>query len=345
MSFREGDIIETGRGELFDVKGLVHPRDRVIAFIRYFPKRQGARQRTGIHYEKVYSFDDRYRVLKERFPHYLVNDPVFDETLCEVPKTDIKKHFDPATRLQELRSSKKQDALEALAVETAGLVQEEAHIPWKEIGITGSVMIGLHTTRSDIDIVVYGSDNCRKAHHALTELLENCGGFRSYNEKEIRTLFEFRSRDTHVGYKDFVRTESRKSLEGKFKERDYFIRFVKNPNEDNEKYGDVCFENMGYATIKCTVRDDSESIFTPCTYEVDRVRIQQGPKVSDISQIVSFRGRFCEQARNGEAVVAHGKIERVTDLKRDRKYSRLLLGNKPEDFMALLPTLLNQSEF
>ena len=53
-------------------------------------------------------------------------------------------------------------------------------------------------------------------------------------------------------------------------------------------------------------------------------------------EVVSFRGRFCEQARKGEKIVAQGKIEQVT--KEDgTTYYRLLIGNEPTDY--LIPKL------
>lgn len=54
-----------------------------------------------------------------------------------------------------------------------------------------------------------------------------------------------------------------------------------------------------------------------------------------IEEIVSFRGRFCEQAKNGETIEAQGKVELVTNKKNRREYYRLILGNKPTDYMVL----------
>jgi predicted nucleotidyltransferase len=173
-------------------------------------------------------------------------------------------------------------------------------------------------------------------HSALKVILKNESDiFRRYTLKELRHLFSFRCKDTIVSFEDFVPTESRKTLQGKFHGRDYFIRCVKDWNEVNEKYGDVQYENVGYAKIKATVVDDSESIFTPCTYKLEKTTIVEGASPESISEIVSFRGRFCEQAVTGETVVAQGKVEKVYDNRTDRKHFRLLIGNKPSDFMIL----------
>jgi predicted nucleotidyltransferase len=336
MKAREGDLLESRARVVFDVKGLVHPQDRVIAFVRYFPDEKGERKRNGVAYGKVYSLSKRYTLLKERFPQYLVYDPVFDEMLCEVPVSDVKKHYKPVSRVQGLRSSRCLDGLESRAIELVELLKEEANIPWKAIGLSGSIMAGLHTANSDIDPIVYGFVNCGKVYSALKGILrEKLVGPKPYTREELRILYEFRSKDTAASFEDFVRTESRKVLQGKFLGTDYFVRFVKDWNEIGENYGDVQYKNAGYARIRATVADDSQSIFTPCTYRIENVRVVEGPNIQPITEIASFRGRFCEQARTGEAVIAQGKIERVIDRRQNREYFRILLGNKPSDLMIL----------
>jgi predicted nucleotidyltransferase len=118
-------------------------------------------------------------------------------------------------------------------------------------------------------------------------------------------------------------------------ETDYFIRFVKDWGEVDETYGDVQYKNVGYARIEARVVDDSEAIFTPCTYKIGSAKSFEGPKLEPISEIVSFRGRFCEQARIGETVVAQGKVERVIDRRRNHEDFRLLVGNKPSDHIFI----------
>lgn len=335
MAAREGDYIETSEGLIFDVKGLVHPPNRIIAFIRYFPDKKGKRRRGERFYDKVYSLADRYKLLKKRFPQYLVHDPVFDEVLCEVPTQEVKKHYKPVSRLEELRHTGRLDALENRALQFAEELKRTANIPWNSLGISGSVMVGLHTENSDIDPVVYGSENCRKAHSALKKLLKDVESpFKPYTREELRKLFSFRAKDTAMNFEDFVRTEERKVLQGKFQNGDYFMRFVKDWREITAEYGALRYQNVGYAKIRAAVEMDSEAIFTPCTYKIRDVETLEGASFP-VEEICSFRGRFCEQARTGEAVVAQGKVERVIDDVHNRAYHRVLLGNKASDYMVL----------
>jgi len=332
---REGDVVETVDHLFFDVKGLVHPPEGVVAFIRFVPDPKGDRKCDGTTYRKVYALSERYALLKEAFPHYVVYDPVFDENLCEVPVKAVRHYYKPVDGLRNLRREDKLDEVEAQALRFAKLLKETAGVPWSHLGVSGSILVKLHTSASDVDPVVYGSKNCYRVYSALKSLLEDKKSLvRPYSPDELKKLFDFRSKDTVMSFEDFVRTESRKVLQGMFMERDYFVRLVKDWNEIEERYGTIRYKSVGYARIKAKVVDDSQMIFTPCCYRIENVKVIDGVRVEPIEEIVSYRGRFCEQARNGETVIAQGKIERVQKLG-EREHYRLLLGNKISDHMIL----------
>jgi len=333
--FREGDFIETSDGNIFDVKGYVHPVGKVVAFVRYTPNQRGERKKGKALYQKVYPLQERYKLLKERFPQYLVHDLVFDEWLCEVSINVIRRHYKPSDRLRTLRQKKRLTSLESAALRFAELLKRSATIGWNALGISGSLLVELHTATSDIDIIAYGTQNCYKVYNSLKTLARDRNSrVKSYDIEELGRLFGFRSKDTRVSFEDFIRTESRKVLQGKYEEHDYFIRCVKDWGEISERYGDVHYSKVGYVRIRATIDDDSEAIFTPCKYGVENVNVLDGKIFKPISEIVSFRGRFCEQAKKDEVVVAQGKLERVRSEKGE-EYFRLLLGNMPSDFMVL----------
>jgi predicted nucleotidyltransferase len=332
---REGDLLETTDNILFDVKGLIHPSNRVVAFLRYVPDPDGDRERDGMRYRKVYALSERYALLGQAFPQYLVYDPVFNEHLCEVPVEAVKQHHQPTHRLQDLRYEDELDEVEGTALRFVELLKENAGVPWSKLGISGSILVRLHTSTSDVDPIVYGSETCHKVYSTLRQMLgDKKSLLKPYSLEELKELFDFRSKDTITSFEDFVRTDSRKALQGKFMGRDYFVRFVKDWNEVKEQYGTILYKPVGYAKIKAKVVDDSEAIFTPCCYRIENVEILEGPHVEPIEEIVSFRGRFCEQVKSGEVVIAQGKVER---LRREghREHFRLLLGNKVSDHMIL----------
>lgn len=52
-------------GLIFDVKGLIHPLNRVIAFVRYIPTHNGNRIRDGIRYQRMYRLEQRFAFLRQ----------------------------------------------------------------------------------------------------------------------------------------------------------------------------------------------------------------------------------------------------------------------------------------
>ena len=337
MMPREGDLIKTKSGVVFDVKGLIHPPGKIIAFPRFIPSPEGTRQGNNATYGKIYSLGDRFNYLQQNHPDLIVFDSVFGETLCEVPFTHIAEHYRPTEKLALLLKAKHLTELENKALQLAIKLKEKAKIPWSAIGISGSIMVGLTTETSDIDPLVYGAENSQKAYIALQKLrCEADSGFKPYTPAELHDLFDFRSKDTQMSFEDFKVVESRKAFQGKFMETDYYIRFVKDWSDLDEQYGDMWFKNSGYSRIAATTNDSSDALFTPCTYKLKDVQVLEGPKLAPIEEVVSFRGRFCQQAFDGEKIEAQGKVELVTIKKNGAKHYRLILGNKPADYMVLL---------
>ncbi len=336
MKAREGDLIRTKSNVVFDVKGTTHPKDKVIAFPRFIPQADGTRRGKDTMYGKVYSLGDRFKYLQENHPDLIVFDEVFGETLCEVPTSQIAEHYQPTEKLAQLRKAKTLSPLEQKALQLAVMLKEKAGIPWSAIGVSGSIMAGLTTTTSDIDPLVYGIENSRRAYKALLELRQTEGsGFKPYTTEELKNLYDFRNKDTRMNFEDFQAVETRKAFQGMFMGTDYFIRFVKDYNEITEQYGDMTFQNSGYCRILSAISGDEDALFTPCSYKLGSVQILEGPQLSPIEEIVSFRGRFCMQATVGEHVEAQGKAELVTDKKTGETHYRLILGNKPQDYMVL----------
>lgn len=333
---REGDFIETPEGLIFDVKGLIHPPDRVVAYLRYFEDPSGARRHDGRRYVKVYSLSDRDAILRERYPCYIYYDNVFDEWLEGVPNNLIAKHYEPTSKVLNFLKNQPLNGIEKEALMFIQAVHDFSGVPFEKLGISGSILVNLCASESDIDVIVYGRKNCRLVHEALGHFMDKQkSGFSRYNLYDLKKLYEFRFKDTLMSFSDFCAIENRKSIQGKFMGRDFFVRFIIDWDEVAESYGDRIYRRVGYSKIKAKIEDDEDSIFTPCEYAISNVRILDGVSgASSPIRIVSFRGRFCEQAKKGEWVIAQGKIEKVIE-KNGEEYYRMILGAKPTDFMII----------
>jgi predicted nucleotidyltransferase len=330
----ESHYLETIEGLFFAVKGLVHPPDRFLACFRYMPDPAGGdREKGGRRYRRLYRFPEQERLLREKYPHYLTFDPICQTTLQSVPRKYLRRIYDPCARLQELWQKAERDPVEKEALAFAHLLHKEAGVPWTSLGLSGSVLIGLHTPRSDLDLAVYGLQSCWAVHQALKGLLAaGDSGVGRLDERGMEELYASRVADTRISFSDFVRSERDKVIQGRFHGRPYFIRFLRAPAEVRERYGDCRYTPLGRVEIEATVTDAREAIFTPCLYPLEAVRFLKGPRVEGLAEIISYRGRFCEQAQEGDAVLASGTLERVQAWD-GHTWHRLLLGNHPEDYM------------
>jgi predicted nucleotidyltransferase len=333
----EGYYLETRERLFFAVKGLEHPPDRVIAVLRYAPDSQkGDRKKGAGLYRRYYHFSEQEQFLQASYPEYLAYIPEFQATLQSVPRSLIHRIYDPRRRLKQMMEAPALEALEQDAADFIGILRAQTEAPWPAFGITGSLLIGMHTKYSDLDLVMYGGENCARIYQTLRTLLDtqSVPELKRLDAHGLEELYAERVKDTHMDFRDFADVEKTKVNQGRFRERTYFIRFVRNEPEVSETYGDFRYFRVGRARIAASIADDRESIFTPCRYKLTNVRSLDGPQIPDLDEIVSFRGRFCEQARTGDSVIAAGTLERVQSSRGDA-WHRLLLGNSAQDSMLV----------
>ena len=331
MRAREGDFVETSDGLFFDVKGLVHPPDRIVAYLRYYPNSRGARLRNGLRYAKVYELSQRHSLVRSKWPQYLYHDEAQGRDLQGVPKDDVLKLHKPEHRLTAILHSRHRDMLETLAARLIEILTRRSRLPSVSFGISGSLLVGLHQRHSDIDVIVYGEETASRVHGTLNALLEEDECFHRYREHDLKRLYTRRGLQNAIGFKDFARQESRKVLQGRFMDHDYFIRCVKKWREVTEVYGDAWYQSKGRCMVSARVVDDEESLLTPCRYLLEHVHILAGPVSRTPREVVSFRGRFAEQARTGERIVARGRLESVQS--GESRYSRLVVGEGRTDVL------------
>jgi predicted nucleotidyltransferase len=335
----ESFYLETKDGLFFAVKGFEHPPGRRIAVFRYRPDTTGGdRRKGGTSYRRLYHFDEQEQHIRSAYPQYLAYDPVFQTTLQSVPESTVQKIYDPRQRFRELEQACTRAEIEEDAFAFLCLLQNQAQVPSSALGITGSLLTGLYTDKSDLDAVVFGAENCRSVYRALLRMLDerSCPDLNRLDAAGMQKLFEQRVADTPMAYEEFVKLEKGKANQGRFRQREYFVRFVKDSHEAGHAYGSLRYAPIGRAVITASIADARDAIFTPCRYPLSNVRILEGPHGAIPNEIISFRGRFCEQAHAGEFVYASGTLERIENDQGSLHY-RLLLGNFPED------TLLSSS--
>ncbi|MFX1392834.1 MAG: nucleotidyltransferase domain-containing protein [Promethearchaeota archaeon] len=338
----EGDYIETKDNLFFDVKGLLHPKDRKICFIRFYPHSEGDRIKNGRKYKKIYDLKERYLFLRENYPKYLFFSEELDSELQGVKDEDIKKIYTPREYFKSLFNKSNLSQIEKSSKELCELFIQEG-LPDNSIGITGSSMVGLSKDDSDIDLIIYGTDVSLKFQEKLEQIINECDNCRKYNLQEFVSHYEWRAGGSDVPFDNFMQCEQRKLHQGIFKGFEFFIRFIKSPEDWHVSFFDYKYKNCGRIKLKALIIDDKNSIFTPCSYKINVIKIIESDIPSNrmnlnyISEVNSFRGRFCEHAKKGEKILVEGKLEEIfIEGKNKKKYYRILLSDQVKDKMLLL---------
>lgn len=338
----EGDYLETKENHLFfDIKGYHHPQDRKICFLRFYPDQNGERIKEGKRYKKVYSLDERYLKVREEYPQYLFFSNQLDLELQGVKIGDIKKIYTPRDYYDALTMKNQLEDCELALVQLCELFNKKCLVPENSIGISGSPMVGLNKEKSDLDILIYGTRESLEFQDNLKKTFGVSKSLRKYNMQEYRTHYDWRFGGSSFSFENFLKSEKRKLHQGKFNGTDFFIRYIKSPEDWKGNFYDYKFKNLGRIEIKAKIVDSTDSIFTPCSYKikgieiVDKNFILNRINLKDITEINSFRGRFCEHAKDGEIVLAKGKLEEVI-FKGSEKHLRILLTDQTQDIFCVI---------
>ncbi|MHA1913515.1 MAG: hypothetical protein ACW986_08115 [Promethearchaeota archaeon] len=338
----EGDYIESKNSNLFfDVKGLLHPDDYIICFLRFFPHSDGERIKNGTNFKKVYNLNERYNILRDTYPKHLFYSKELDLEIQGVKRDEIKEIYTPRAFFQELLVKNVLSLSERRSKDLCELFISEGNLSPNSIGITGSIMVGLNTEESDIDLIIYGTANSLKFQTVLKDIFERNNNLRKYNLDEYKSHYDWRVGGSGIPFEDFLKIEKRKQHQGKYKNYDFFIRYIKSLEDWNGNFYDFKYKNYGRIKLIAEIINSEDSIFTPCSYKIEPQKILESSvkskdfKIEDLKEICSFRGRFCENAKEKEKVLVEGKLEKV-NYKNASEYFRILLTDQTKDKMLVI---------
>ena len=319
--YNEGDYIQTTDSLFFAVKGSRHPEDLVIGILRYIPDPNGDRVLDGVKYRRVYDIGSTTDYLQENRPEYVNYIPRIGIELQSVPVSKIARYYEPRERLNDILSNQESEVERVLA-DFVHALSEKSGIPTASFGVSGSLLIGLQTEGSDIDINVYGQSEAHLVYGALVELRETLDWVRPLEGELFDAVLESRWGDTGLSLGLFSGIESSKVLHGTVRGREYFVRLL---IPDDESVS----EPIKRVTIRARVTDASKSVFNPCIYGVAQVSGSEG----QVTELKSYRGKFTEQAQKGDMVEARATLEKVQG--EDGVYYRLMLGAKGDYLLPI----------
>ncbi|MEM2905908.1 MAG: hypothetical protein QW057_08650 [Candidatus Bathyarchaeia archaeon] len=331
--FRDHDFVETREGFLFCVVGNVHPPGRAIGYLKYVPSEAGRWGRAE-RYERVLkdytmpSVEETVEMLRRGYPRYIFRSKVLGMEMSAVPAGFVKRHYKPEVRLRELHDpSGSLDPLEAKVVKFTSLLAETGGLSLDCLGVTGSILTGIHNPSfSDIDLTVYGRGNALKLKTALDRLFQD-GLASPFAGQFLESWAKDKSRRVSLSPAEIIALYERKRDRGFYDGTQFSIHPVKARGEVRERYGEKRFRSVGLALIEARCTDAKDSIFLPATYVVRDAVVQEGPQLSDLTEVTSYDGFYAGVVREGETLLAKGKLEQVESPRTGQHNHRLLVGS------------------
>jgi predicted nucleotidyltransferase len=328
---KDRDFIQTVEGMLFCVTGYLHPPDKYTAYLKYSPAPVGRWKDGEVFYRREMNYYHVRNVaaviasLEQHYPHYVHYCPVRDIRFSMIPRQYVKKYYCPENRLAEILAHPR-DSLEEKVCDMVDEIVTHARIGAEDLGITGSVLLGIHDPRfSDIDLTIHGLENTLRLKAMIQE--SRSEHFGPVGDEQRRTWSRHVAERFPLTYDQARYLADRRWRYGYFGQRYFSLHPTRRHEEIRERYGDHVYRDRGVVRISATVVDASESMFLPATYRVEDVTIMEREIEGiageiEIEEIVSYEGLYCEVADAGDEVEAHGKLEQVDD---GRSY-RLVVG-------------------
>ena len=333
---RTRDFIYTSDDLYFASTNYIHPEDRVISFLRYVPDPEGDREKDGKRYRKVGS-EEAYTYLRENHPEYL-----YFSTVTNVDK--VVRVIKPEMRLLGLKETfesggeVKNPELIAKLMDVADFFHFMADIPYDHLGISGSILPGLQKSDvSDLDFVVYGLDNHRRAIAAFKEHR----GKEVYIEEVDKHItvegitndywdfvYDKRMFDESLTKEEFRWYENRKANRGTINGTLFDILATKDYDEIEGTWGDTVYEPQGIAKIECDIVSALGAFDNPSLYTIENVEVLEGVEFP-LKEVVSFTHTYAGEVVDGEHVIAKGKVEKVIINGKDDHY-RIVVGTTRE---------------
>ena len=331
----DGDTFVTEEGFILNTFGYEHPDDRVFAFLKYIPAKYREMfnvqmlERTWkfgenqlFRAEKLYTaknYQTFTEAFRKNFPNYLYYDTYRNKELITAPLDRIRQVFVPRDRLVWLENLPKRDKLQQMALDIINLVSKESSVPLSDLGLHGSIALEMHSQESDIDFVVYGTENFRLMEEAIARLV---------NEGKLSYI---------VGN----RIEAARKFQGRYQGKIFMYNATKKPIEINEQYGAYRYIPLDPVRFQATVSGDHETMYRPAIYKITSYKPIDDQSELDLEQIpvqvVSNIGLYRNVARCGNEIKVAGKLERVESTSTDEVFYQVVVGTATSEEEYIWP--------
>lgn len=277
------DFIASRNAGLFAVVSAIREDDRVLCFLRY-AYIDGRWRKLDTETANVW--------LADRMPSYLYHSRLLDAHLHAVPDDEVVEHYSPRHGLQRLLSGQAADApvsdLQCLFRWLA-----ERGVDLTQVGITGSLLVGMQHAASDIDLVCYDRDVFHQMRGVVQGLMAENHCQALSNSDWLAT---YRRRATDFSLDDYIWHEQRKYNKGMINGRKFDLSLVVVPERGYSAHS----RKLGPVQLTAVVTDDRYAFDYPARLDIRHPRFER---------VLCFTATYAGQAFNGETIAVSGHAE------------------------------------
>ncbi len=272
--------------------------------------------------EKLYTaqnYKSFIATFRSNFPEYVYYCYLRNKELITAPLSSIEQVYVPKNCLKTLQKLKQHDTLQKMASDLIHMISTESNVATEELGIHGSIALNMHAPESDIDFVVYGSENFRKVETTIAQLVD--AGKLSYIISN--------------------RLDAARKFQGRYNKKIFMYNATRKPDEIKTKYGTHRFSSLKPIRFQCTVSDDTETMFRPATYTITNYKpldaTSELPADKTPNQVISNIGCYRNVARKGSQIKVAGALERVESIKTGEVTYQVVVGTATSEEEYICP--------
>lgn len=272
--------------------------------------------------EKLYTaqnYQSFIETFRKNFPDYVYYCYLRNKELISAPLSSIERVYVPKDCLTALTKLEHPDMLQKMALDLIRLLLKESGVGMEDFGIHGSIALNMHAPESDIDFVVYGSQNFRKVEATIARFVN--AGVLSY-------IFS-------------NRLDAARRFQGRYLNKTFMFNATRKPEEVKSKYGMFRFSSIDPVRFQCTVSDDSETMFRPATYKIDNYKplnsASELPRDKIPDRVISNIGCYRNIARQSSEIKVSGKLERVEEIRTGDVFYQVVVGTATSEEEYIWP--------
>ncbi|MCL2288153.1 MAG: hypothetical protein FWC33_03090 [Candidatus Bathyarchaeota archaeon] len=331
----DGDTFVTSDGFIMNTFGYEHPADHLFAFLKYIPAKYKDMfnvemlERTWqynknelFRAEKLYTAKNYQKFIeafRKNFPDYLFYDENRGKEIIAAPLNRIEKVFVPRDCLVWLQSLSERDELQSIALDLVSLISEESEVAMSDMGLHGSLALNMHAPHSDIDFVVYGTDNFRCVQAAVERLVSSA----------------------KLSYIVGNRLDAARKFQGRYQGKVYMYNATRQFDEVTTKFGQYKYTPLSSVCFQAVVDNDRETMYRPACYKISGYKPLDAeselPDSNIPTQVVSNIGCYRNIAKQGGEIKVSGRLEKVESTVGDQVFYQVVVGTATSEEEYIWP--------